>query len=132
MSFLKALGALIAALVVWFVVATVIHRTMFLFWPDYKIATPLLAFTLPMKIFRLALGAVSTLIAAAAARRLSEVSWLPLALGCALILLFLPEHIHIWSRFPVWYHLTFLGYLIPLSLIGARLPAARPEKALAA
>ncbi len=131
MTILKGMGALIAALFVWFVVATIIHRSMCLLWPAYGVATPLLTFTLPMKIARLTLGAVSTLIAAAVARRLSAAGWVPVALGCALILLFLPEHIKIWSRFPVWYHLTFLCYLIPLAILGAHRISARPAAVLA-
>ncbi len=124
-SILKGIGALIVALVVWFVVATAIHRLMYVLWPAYAQATPLLTFTLPMKIARLSLGALSTLIAAAAARRLSAARWLPAVLGCALLALFLPEHYKLWNRLPVWYHLTFLCSLIPLALLGARLPRAK-------
>jgi hypothetical protein len=124
-SILKAIGAFVVALVVWFVVATVVHRLMCMFWPAYAQATPLLTFTLPMKIARLSLGALSTLIAAATARRLSAARWLPLVLGCALLVLFLPEHYKIWDRLPVWYHLTFLCSLIPLSLLGARLQSVK-------
>jgi len=121
MSILKAIGALIVALVVWLVVATAIHRLACFLWPAYAQATPLLEFTLPMKIFRLSLGAVCTVVAGAAARRLSTAPWLPAALGCVLVALFLPEHYRIWNRLPVWYHLTFLCSLIPLSLLGSRM-----------
>lgn len=112
---------MIVALVVWFVVATAVHRSMCLLWPAYALATPLLNFTLPMKIARLSLGALCTLIAAATARRLSAARWLPVVLGCALLVLFLPGHYRLWNRFPVWYHLSFLGSLIPLTLLGTRL-----------
>ena len=124
-STLKGIGAFVVALVVWFVVATIVHRTMCALWPAYALATPLLTFTLPMKVARLSLGALSTLIAAATARRLSAARWLPLVLGCALLLLFLPEHYRIWNRLPVWYHLTFLCSLIPLTLLGARLQSVK-------
>ena len=122
---LKGIGALVVALVVWFVVATAVHRFMCLMWPAYALATPLMNFTLSMKIARLLLGAVCTVIAAATARRLSAARWLPVALGIALLVLFVPGHYRIWDRFPVWYHLTFLGSLIPLALLGARLPSAK-------
>jgi len=124
-STLKGIGAFVVALVVWFVVATIVHRLMCALWPAYALATPLLTFTLPMKIARLLLGALSTLVAAATARRLSAARWLPLVLGCALLLLFLPEHYRIWDRLPVWYHLTFLCSLIPLTLLGARLQSVK-------
>ena len=118
----RAFGALIAAMIWWAVVATAIHRFACAVWPEYAAATPLLAFTLPMKIFRLLLGAFSTLSAGALARYISPARWIPLALGCILVAVFLPEHYKLWGRFPVWYHLTFLCTLIPLAVIGARLP----------
>src|ERR1700728_2840455 len=37
--------------------------------------------------------------------------------------MFVPLHIAIWSKFPVWYHLTFLLTIIPAVLVGALLPA---------
>ena len=125
-AILKGIGALIVALVVWFGVATAVHRSMCLLWPAYALATPLLNFTLPMKIARLSLGALCTLIAAATARRLSAARWLPVVLGCSLLVLFLPAHYSLWNRLPVWYHLSFLGSLVPLALLGSRLPSAKP------
>jgi len=121
----KGIGACIVAVIVWFVVATAIHRLMIVTWPAYAAATPLLDFTLPMKIARLALGAASTVLAGATARRLSSAPWLPFVLGCALLALFLPEHYMLWNRLPVWYHLTFLLSLLPLTLLGARLPRVK-------
>jgi hypothetical protein len=35
--------------------------------------------------------------------------------------MFLPVHIAIWSKFPVWYHLTFLLTIIPAVLVGSLL-----------
>jgi hypothetical protein len=122
---LRRIGAVIAALVVWVVVVSVGHRLVCVFWPAYAAATPVLILTLPMKLTRLALGAMSTLIAGAVARRLSPVRWLPVALGCVLLVMFLPEHYRLWNRFPVWYHLTFLCSLIPLAVLGARLPGVK-------
>ena len=34
---------------------------------------------------------------------------------------FIPQHITLWEKFPVWYHLTFLLSLIPLTLLGGKL-----------
>ena len=124
-TILRGIGALIAAIVLWFVVATAGHRLMCALWPAYAGATPLLSFTLPMKLARLLLSTVCTLIAGAAARRMSLARWLPVTLGCALIALFAPEHYKIWDRLPVWYHLTFLCSLIPLTVLGARLVSAK-------
>lgn len=117
---LRGIAALIAAIVLWMVVATVVHRLLSVAWPAYAMATPSLTFTLPMKIARLALSTLCTLLAGATARRLSPAPWLPIAVGCVLVAAFLPEHYLTWSRLPVWYHLTFLGSLIPLAVIGSR------------
>jgi len=124
---LRAIGAVLAAVVLWLIVATVIHRLMCVVWPAYAVATPLLAFTLSMKLARLSLSTFCTLLAGFAANRISNARGIAVAVGCVLVLLFLPEHYRIWDRFPVWYHLTFLSSLIPLSVIGARLSSSRRQ-----
>jgi hypothetical protein len=54
------------------------------------------------------------------ASRAIPVELLALALVGLLLLLFLPTHYLLWQRFPVWYHLVFLGSLIVIPLLGAR------------
>jgi hypothetical protein len=39
--------------------------------------------------------------------------------GLVILALFLPAHIHLWHRFPIWYHLSFLLPLAPLVALGA-------------
>jgi hypothetical protein len=46
-----------------------------------------------------------------------------LIVGSVVLAMFVPLHIAIWSKFPVWYHLTFLLTIIPAVLVGALLPA---------
>ena len=77
-------------------------------------------FTLTMKIARLSLGALSSIAAGALVRWLAPANRLaPWILGLVLLGLFVPDHIHLWSRFPIWYHLTFLVTLAPLVALGA-------------
>ena len=45
--------------------------------------------------------------------------------GSVVLAMFLPAHIALWSKFPVWYHLTFLLTIIPAVLVGALLPPRR-------
>lgn len=48
----------------------------------------------------------------------------PIALlipGVLLLLAFIPQHIMLWDKFPLWYHLTFLLSLVPLTYAGARI-----------
>ena len=47
------------------------------------------------------------------------------AVCAALLILFVPEHVRLWSRFPVWYHATFLASLLVAPWIGRRLLGRR-------
>ena len=38
---------------------------------------------------------------------------------------FVPIHIHVWDKFPVWYHLFFLITLAPLVAFGGTLMPSR-------
>jgi uncharacterized protein (DUF983 family) len=49
----------------------------------------------------------------------------PLLSGVLLLAAFIPEHITLWEKFPVWYHLTFLLSLIPLTFAGGKMAQAQ-------
>lgn len=67
------------------------------------------------------MAAIASLLAGIAVRAIAPASrWAPWIVGLVLLVLFLPTHIQIWSRFPVWYHLCFLIPLAPLVALGAR------------
>ena len=38
--------------------------------------------------------------------------------GILLLVAFIPQHIMLWEKFPIWYHLTFLLSLVPLTYLG--------------
>ena len=66
---------------------------------------------------------VTSLAAGAVTRWISPASrWAPLIVGSVVLAMFVPVHISLWSRFPVWYHLTFLLTIIPAVLVGGLLP----------
>jgi hypothetical protein len=44
--------------------------------------------------------------------------------GVLLLVAFIPVHIRLWENFPVWYHLTFLLSLVPLTYFGATMTRA--------
>jgi hypothetical protein len=93
-----------------------------LVWPDYTAALPTMAFTLTMMFARLSESAIATLAAGSLNRAIvRRPLWPALVQGVVLLLLFVPVHYNLWHKFPVWYHLTFLGSLIPLSVLGAAL-----------
>jgi len=125
----KALGV-IGGLVVWIAVATVAGVIMRAAWPAYASVADAMTFTLPMMIARLGIGAVATVaagwLAATISRRSTLATLLP---GVVLLAGFIPQHIMLWEKFPVWYHLTFLLSLIPLAFLGGKLEAMRTPDA---
>ena len=119
-AILKTAGAVIAALVTWFFVATVLNLALRAWWPHYHEAETTFDFTFAMKLARLFLGAISSLGAGFVAAWIGKVRMTAAMLtGVVLLALFIPGHYRIWDKFPVWYHLTFLVSLLPLTLLGA-------------
>jgi hypothetical protein len=119
----RSIFACFAGLLTWMVVVTVINRVLRLSLPNYTAAEHTLQFTLSMKWARLLMAIVASVVAGAVAGWVSRSSrWAPLIVGSVVFALFVPVHIAIWSKFPVWYHLTFLLTIIPAVLVGALLP----------
>ena len=118
----RALLAIVVGLVTWFAVATLVNFATRALLPGYAGVEKAMHFTLPMLLARLAMGAAASIGAGAACAVVARHWAVPAyALACALVLLFVPVHIGLWAKFPMWYHLVFLGSLIPLTLLGARL-----------
>jgi hypothetical protein len=117
----KAVLAVVSGLVAWIAVAAVAGLIMRSSWPAYARVADAMTFTLPMMIARLSIGALATLAAgwvtAAIAPRPMLVRLMP---GLILLVAFIPQHIALWNTFPVWYHLTFLLSLVPLTYLGGR------------
>ena len=118
----RSIFACFVGLLTWMVVVTVINRVLRLSLPNYTAAEHTLQFTLEMKVARLAMAIVTTLAAGAVTRWIAPASrWAPWIVGSVVLAMFVPVHISLWSRFPVWYHLTFLLTIIPAVLVGALL-----------
>jgi hypothetical protein len=124
----RTILACLAGLLTWIVVVSVINRVLRLSLANYTAAEHTLQFTLGMKWARLLMAIVTSLVAGAVTRWISPLSrWTPLIVGSVVLAMFLPLHIAIWNRLPVWYHLTFLLTIIPAVLVGALL-AERQHK----
>jgi hypothetical protein len=122
----RSILACLAGLLTWVVVVTVINRVFRLSLPNYTAAEHTLQFTLGMKWARLLMAIVTSLVAGAVTRWISPSNrWAPLVVGGVVLAMFLPVHIAIWSKFPVWYHLAFLLTIIPAVFVGALLPPRR-------
>lgn len=123
-SAFKTVGAVIAGLITWIVVATVLNLGLRAWWPHYHEAEIAFNFPFAMKLARLVLGAVSSVGAGFVATwiRNGRVKAATLT-GIVMLALFIPNHYLIWDKFPVWYHLTFLVSLLPLTVLGGALKA---------
>jgi hypothetical protein len=122
----RSILACLAGLLTWIAVVTVIDRGLRLSLPNYTAAEQTLQFTLVMKWARLLMAIVTSVVAGAATGWIARSSrWAPLIVGSVVLAMFVPLHIAIWSKFPVWYHLTFLLTIIPAVLVGALLPPRR-------
>jgi hypothetical protein len=118
----KTIGAVIVGVVTWFLVATVLNLALRAWWPHYHEAELAFNFTFAMKLARLVLGAISSLGAGFVAEWIGKGRLSAATLtGIVLLGLFIPGHYRLWSKFPVWYHLTFLVSLLPLTLLGVAL-----------
>jgi len=122
---IRTVIGVMAGLIGWLLCASALDILLRFALPGYAAAEPAMHFTFGMMIARLALpGAVPSVLAGLAT------AWIArgdrgaiIALAAILFLAFLPAHYRLWSQFPLWYHLTFLGSLILLPVLGARLHA---------
>jgi hypothetical protein len=115
----KNILAVIAGLVVWVIIVIAMGEIMRSSWPAYASVATAMTFTLPMLVARLSISVLATLAAglvtASIAARTMLVRLMP---GMLLLAAFIPVHISLWDKFPVWYHLTFLVSLVPLTYVG--------------
>ena len=124
---LKSTLAIIVAVVTWFVVATIGNRILRAVLPGYSAVEVSMTFTLSMMICRLILGLVSSLCAGFVCAAIAgQTSVAPKIAAAIMVVLFLPVHYMLWTKFPVWYHLFFLLSLAPTMVIGATLKR-RPQ-----
>jgi hypothetical protein len=114
--------AFAAGLVVWVVVISVLNRGLRIFVAGYAAAEPIFSFTLTMLALRLLIAALASLLSGAVAAWVAPSSpRVPVLVGAALLVAFIPIHVRLFSLFPPWYHLVFLVTLVPLVMLGARL-----------
>ncbi len=95
-------------------------------WPAYAAAAPTKSFSIAMLFARLGLGAgivmLAGFLATTAGKGDRQLGWW---IGIFLCAVSTPLHLVQWSDYPVWYHLTYLSYLIPIAGLGGWLAANR-------
>src|SRR5437588_9137156 len=118
----RTVGAIVAGLVAWGLIVTLLDVGLRAAIPGYHAAEATLQFTLAMKIGRLTEAAITSIAAGAVVSLIAPAKkWAPWVAGLIVLALFLPFHVQIWNKLPIWYHLAFLVPLVPLVALGAML-----------
>ena len=129
----RGMLGVVVGLAVWLSVVTVAGLVIRETWPAYASVADAMTFTLPMMLARLSIGALATLVAGWVTTAISPQSmFVRLLPGLILLVAFIPQHITLWNTFPIWYHLTFLLSLVPLTYLGGMLISGRQNRALPA
>jgi len=117
----RTVFGVIAGIVAWLVIVTIIDRPMRYFWPDYAANFSAMTFTLPMMLARLTESTIALVLAAIIAMCVAPASrYVAWAFGIVMFLIFAPYHVLVvWSKFPIWYHAYFLASLLAVPLIVA-------------
>jgi len=115
----------VAGLVAWLLVAAILGLVMRNSWPAYAAVAETMSFTLPMMLARLSIGALATLSAGFVTALITRSAVARLIPGVLLLVAFIPQHVMLWDKFPLWYHLTFLLSLVPLTYLGSRIVPPR-------
>ncbi len=116
---IRSIFAVIVAILTWFVVATIGNWLLRGGLSGYSAVEKSMDFSLLMLLCRLGLGLISSFCSGAAcAAIVSPTSRAIAGAAGALLLLFLPVHYMLWSKFPIWYHFFFLASLPTFVLLG--------------
>ena len=121
---LRSIISIAVAVITWWVVATIGNWILRAVLPGYSVVEVSLKFTLTMMICRLVLGLISSLISGLVGAAVARNMIGPTITAIVMLLLFVPVHYLLWTKFPIWYHLFFLITLAPTILLGA---ALRPK-----
>jgi hypothetical protein len=122
---LRSILAVVAGVLAWGIVVTILNLGLRHGWPAYAAVEKAMLFTVPMMAARLSISGISSLVSGFAAAAIGRSGQAALIAGVLLLLIFVPIHYMIWSKFPLWYHLTFLISLPLLSVIGGRFARVR-------
>lgn len=129
----RIIAAVAGGALLWIGLEGLLHLAAISLWPDYAAAAPTRNFDLSMLIARLVSGALVTLIVGAVVARIDGSYNKAVRIFAALLLVVAVAH-HlqpsVWNGYPLWYHLVFWAYLVPLTLLGGRLVGARVISAL--
>ena len=129
-NWLRVALAIVAGFVVWFAVATVGNFGIRWLLPGYSEVEKAMEFSPAMLFARLVLGAIASVAAGAACIAIAKSAQAAIYLLALLLLaLFVPVHVGLWAKFPVWYHVIFLVSLVLFVVLGAKFLRVRGASA---
>ena len=112
--------------VVWSILWVGVDAILRAVWTSYAESVKAMTFSSSMLIVPLVLSAVVSIISGFVAALISrENSKSSLILGILLLIVGIFVQMSVWDKIPLWYHLTFLILLIPMTILGGKL---RTEK----
>jgi hypothetical protein len=117
---LRLVGGVVAGFVAWVAGVSILNLVARYGWADYAAVEKAMAFTVPMMAARLSISGISSLVSGAVAARTGNSRTAALVCGVILLLCFIPIHYMLFSKFPLWYHVTFLLSLPALSVLGGQ------------
>jgi len=112
----------VTGLAAWLAITVVAGLIMRETWPAYASVADAMTFTLSMMIVRLSIGAFGTVSMGFVTACITQSALARLIPGLILLIVFVPVHVMLWYKFPIWYHLSFLLSLVPLTYLGNSLP----------
>ena len=122
----STLLGVVAGLAAWTSIVFAAGAIMRLTWPAYASVADAMTFTLPMLLARLAISTAATLATGlVSASIILSGTFTRLLPGVLLLVAFIPVHVGLWDTFPVWYQLTFLLSLVPLTYLGGTMAGRR-------
>jgi hypothetical protein len=130
-SILRAAFAVVVGFVAWIAIGSVGNLLLRGALPGYEAVEKAMDFSVAMLLARLVVGAACSIGAGWACGAVWRGGRGPgYALALLLLMVFAPVHLGLLlSKFPVWYHATFLITLAPLVMLGFGLARARASKA---
>jgi hypothetical protein len=111
----RDIGAVVAGLASWWLVAAVGYWLLRAISADYALAEPTADFTPPMLMARLLVGIVCSIVAGATCGAIAGPdSVAPAIVGGLMLILLVPIQYSVWTDFPNWYHVVFFGSVVPV------------------
>ena len=119
---IRAIVAIVAGAITWKAVVMLATLLGKFVWPAYAAVEEQRVFDLEMLFSRLTVGAVATLAFGAVVAWVAQGDQKTIRMIILAWLLYsVVDHITVWDQFPIWYHLLYLAYVVPLALLGSRI-----------